>query len=183
MKASDSVNDRLDRCPRCGDLVPADEILATRHGTCRSCNGIRFWSNLVWTGVALLLLMQVALLAEAADEPVSFDAYEAYVKETGIRDYNIVAVALVRTFASETQTGLSEIVFNAGGEMVEYRVILAPWSFYRDWKQTVRHELCHLKVATRIGYIPAPTHNSAWRRCARRNNVDLSLYVQGEGDE
>lgn len=165
-------------CITCGNVVPRYEIMDD-HGTCHQCTNIKRWYVGVWSVLFLLIAVHLLLLAGTtqAAEPQMREVYD-YTQSYDNRHFGLKPRVLIRVFESRMDIGLSEIVYNRKGEAVEYRIILAPWTFtYFDWRATVRHELCHLAVARQYGHPPNPPHNATWRACARRHNVPLSGFV------
>lgn len=153
----------LPQCSKCGKRAEING-----QAWCEECS-VKAWTLRVIVGCVLLVLLHIAGLTQAGTREQA-QKYADLV--TGPK--NLATVVVMRHLGDESHRGASEIGLVAG-KMVLYRVVLNHSTLdfpTRVWQNTVRHEICHLMVARRLGYIPAHTHGRPFKRCAARMNVD-----------
>ena len=158
----------ITQCPMCGHSRPADEVLMSWTGTCRSCGRLRL----------LVILSAVAIFATVFAGFAHSDARQDFQRYANTLSHKTVAAVVVtRKFGNKSQTGSSEVLIRAGNIKL-YRVVLGDQPMMTHvWKDTIAHELCHLYVYDTLGYVSDKPHGARFKACARRVGARVTGHV------
>lgn len=165
----------LAQCEQCGEMQPSADM----HGhVCERCRSAAQWLRGTIIVLVLLVFIHFAALAQAAEPLPQWQAYTEEIAE----DMGIKGVFLVvqYKFTNRHQKGQARIGVGAGNRFV---VLLGDRYLRRaqprEVRETVRHELCHIKAYLRYGTVKRANrfHHHGWVDCARRWDVSLVGFV------
>jgi hypothetical protein len=164
------------QCVRCGKRCTCNA-----KGVCDECVAKRT-SMWVVVGCVAFILLHIAALSHSSERlSGQLGWMQVYADEIGA-DMGLPRSALVVThrFGSKNQTGDSLIGFKAGETFFFVRIneAFAENGPVKMVKNTIRHELCHLRTFVRLGRTQegGKYHGPTFKSCARRWGVH-SNYV------
>jgi len=124
-------------------------------------------------GACLCLLLVVCLVVSADGYANVHQAYSDQIAErTGVP-----AVVHLHKFHQHGQMGQSRVKMRDGA-IAEYQILVAQQvasGRTKVWKNTIRHEMCHLVVVKEHGTATPDGryHGRAWKECAKELRVDF----------